>query len=44
MDPTARTLTRTKDFVMVPSEVMLGPGGEKVNAESKGFFSIDWCL
>ena len=26
-----RTLTRTQDFLVVPSEVVYGPGGEKIN-------------
>lgn len=26
-----RTLTRTQDFMVVPSEVVYGPGGEKIN-------------
>ena len=29
--PEGRTLTRTQDFMVVPSEVVYGPGGEKIN-------------
>ena len=31
LSPAGRTLTRTQDFMVVPSEVVYGPGGEKIN-------------
>mmetsp|Transcript_20171 Transcript_20171/g.19484 ORF Transcript_20171/g.19484 Transcript_20171/m.19484 type:complete len:2393 (+) Transcript_20171:111-7289(+) len=31
ISPHGRTLTRTQDFMVVPSEVVYGPGGEKIN-------------
>jgi hypothetical protein len=31
ISPYGRTLTRTQDFMVVPSEVVYGPGGEKIN-------------